>query len=236
VLIESARQCDPNAVHWVANGGGHEIHYSYGFGAIDAGAAVWLAEGWVNVPHEVVVDTGVVTVGSPIPDNDPNGVSVTASIADNIRIESVELILNAETTYVGDLRIAFTSPAGTTSVVAKQRVGDGRHNYEDYVFTSVRHWDEVSAGDWTVEIADLAAGDLASWTDYRLIIYGTPICPGDLDEDGEISMWDLFGLLSVYGTCEGEAGFEPAADLINNGCIDLSDLAQLLSVYGESCE
>lgn len=236
VLIQSARQNDPNHVSWTANGAGHAVSHHYGFGAVDAGAAVALAESWMNVSHEVVVDTGVVAVNTPVPDNDPNGVTETASISENLRVETVELILNVQSSWRGDLDIILTGPSGLGSVLAKQRVGDGGNDYTDYLFTSFRHWGEESAGDWTINISDRAESDLATWIDYRLIFYGTPVCPGDLSGDGVIGLQDVFALLTAYGTCEGEAGFEPAADFNNDRCIGLSDLAYLLSVYGESCQ
>jgi subtilisin-like proprotein convertase family protein len=235
VLIESARKNDPNHPGWQTNGSGFEVNYWYGFGAVDAGAAVTVAQEWVNVPHEVTVDTGVVPVERPIPDDDPNGVVETASVAENIRIETVELILNVQTTFVGDLEICLDGPSGTRSVLTKQRSGDFQDDYVDYVFTSFRHWGEQSAGDWAIRIADRAGGDAATWVDYRLVFYGTPVCPGDLDGSGDIGVGDLFGLLPAYGAYEGEELFEPAADFDNSGCIDLGDLVYLLAHFGMSC-
>jgi subtilisin-like proprotein convertase family protein len=234
VLINSARKNDPDEPGWTTNAAGYDINYCYGFGAVDAGAAVALAEQWQNVPHEVVVDTGVVIVDLPMPDNDPNGVTLTTSIPDNIRVETVELILNIRTPHVGHLRIELTSPAGTESLLAKQRLSDSQDDYDDFVFTSFRHWGEHSAGDWTVHVADWYLDQEAYWDDYRLVLYGTPVWPGDLNDDGEISVWDLAILLAAYGTCEGEPSFNPAADFNNTGCIDLADLGYLLSIYGES--
>ena len=235
VLINSARKNDPADADWTTNGAGHEINYEYGFGAVDAGAAVTLAESWNPVPHELDVDTGAVAVNIAIPDSDPNGSVETVSVADNIRIETVELILNVQTTMIGDLEILLTGPSGTESVLALQRPTDTQDDYVDYIFTSFRHWDEESGGDWTVKIADHAPGDLATWIDYRLVFHGTPVCPGDLDENGEIDVWDLMELLSAYHTCEGDASFKPAADINNDGCIAIYDLGHLLSIYNQSC-
>jgi subtilisin-like proprotein convertase family protein len=235
VLVESARKNDPNHAGWATNDGGYHVNYNYGFGAVDAGAAVTLAEDWVNVAHEVVVDTGVVPVNLEIPDNDPNGVTETASIVDDVRIETIELILNVETTFVGDLKIVLRGPSGIRSVLAEQRFGDGQDNYVDYVFTSFRHWGETSTGDWEITISDLSSPDAATWIDYRLVFYGTPGCPGDLNGDRSIGLTDLSVLLGAYGSCEGDPLYDPAADFINNGCIGLSDLADFLPLYGGSC-
>jgi len=235
VLVESARQNDPNHNGWVTNGGGYYVNHNYGFGAVDAGAAVALAEEWWNVAHEVVADTGVIPVNRAIPDNDPNGLTEIAGVAEDVLIESVELVLNVETPFVGDLEIALRGPSGLRSVLAVQRSADGQDDYDDYVFTSFRHWGEHSTGDWEVTIADRAGGDLATWIDYRLIFYGTPGCPGDLNGDRAIDLTDLAAFLGAYHSCAGDPFYDPAADFINDGCIDLSDLAEILSLYGGSC-
>ncbi len=236
VLVESARMCDPNQADWSVNGAGYAINPNYGFGAIDAGAAVALARDWVNVPHEIAVDTGVVPVNEPIPDNDATGVDVAVEIDRNIRIETVELILNVQSNFIGDLEIWMTGPSGVRSTFAKSRFSDGQHNYTNYVFTSFRHWGEGSVGTWTIHIADRAAPDPATWIDYRLVFHGTPACPGDLNDDGLISMADIQALLLAYGAGEGDPEFIAAGDLDNNRRIGLGDLARLLAVFGQTCE
>jgi hypothetical protein len=55
---------------------------------------------------------------------------------------------------------------------------------------------------------------------------------GDLDGDGDVDLDDLSTLLSLYGLCDGDPGYVPAADLDGSGCIDLGDLSLLLSNYG----
>ena len=235
VLIESARKCHPEHASWIVNGGGHDVSYHYGFGAADAGAAAALAAVWENVPHEVAVETNV-EVNLPIPDDDPNGVSVTIEITENLRIEAVEFVPQVETPYIGDLEIVLTGPTGTPSPLAQQRVGDPHDDYVDYTFTSLRHWGETSAGEWTVRIADRAPADLATWIGFQLIIHGTPACPGDMTADGLVDLTDVLVLLEAYGSSEGEPAFNPWADFDNNGQIDLADLASILSVFGHTCD
>ena len=57
---------------------------------------------------------------------------------------------------------------------------------------------------------------------------------GDIDRDGDVDWHDLLALLLAYGTCEGDASYEPGADLDGSGCITLRDLAELLGNYGAS--
>jgi hypothetical protein len=60
-------------------------------------------------------------------------------------------------------------------------------------------------------------------------------CPWDFDGDGAVDLEDLACLLSTYGLCYGDPGFDVAADFNYDGCVDLRDLAALLTVYGLAC-
>ena len=238
ILLETTRINDPNHGDWITNGAGYDVNYYYGFGAIDAGAAVRAAETWLAVPHEIAADSGVIAVDPNeglIPDNDPVGVTQSVVIADDVRIESVELILNVTASFVGDLEIELTAPSGTVSTFAQRRTADSQQDLENVKFTSLRHWGEEAAGEWSVRIADRYAQDRATWLDYRLVFHGTPPCPGDLSANGAIDAEDIFALLESYGACEQDAAFDPAADLNNSGCVDLADLQRLLASYGSLC-
>lgn len=171
VLVHSARQCDPSQSNWSQNGAGHDINYNYGFGAVDAGAATALAASWNNVSAEQVYNSGKITYGQQIPDNDSNGLQFTINVPDSFTVEHVELILNVDHNTIGDLRIRVTSPSGTKSAFTVPR-GDTKNDLTNYVFTSVRSWDEDSAGDWTFFIADERGGATGTLDDYKLKVYG----------------------------------------------------------------
>lgn len=61
-----------------------------------------------------------------------------------------------------------------------------------------------------------------------------PGCVGDLDGDGDTTQGDLGILLAAYGTCEGDAFFDPVpaglAEPLN--CVDQADLGVLLADFG----
>lgn len=235
VLVNSARIVDPTDADWSINGAGRDVNYRYGFGAVDASAAVPLAVQWRNVPRELVVDTGLIPVNVELPDNDNAGHDAEVEVTENIRIESFEVVFNVETPFVGDLRIIVTSPAGTPSILTNSRF-DQQQNLVNHVFTSVRSWDETSAGTWRVHVSDRRAGNIATWVDYRLVFYGTPACIGDLDHNGVVDLADVMALLASFGTCEGDPAYDPQADLNNSGCIGLADLSRLLEAFGSVCD
>ncbi|MCA9303461.1 MAG: S8 family serine peptidase [Phycisphaerales bacterium] len=233
VLINSARKCDTENGLWTTNGAGHDINLNYGFGAIDAEQAVLLAADWVNVGPEIMVDSDVQSVNATIPDNNTTGLTRSVNIANDIRVESVELILNVDTTYVGDLRIVLTSPDGTESLMAFDR-SDSQDNYVNYIFTTHRSWDEMSSGDWSVNISDRGAGDVPFWDDYQIRIYGTEVSagcsPADLAEPfGTLDIFDVFAFLDLFN-----AG-DQAADLVDDDVFDIFDIFAYLDVFNAGC-
>ncbi|MBL4590684.1 MAG: S8 family serine peptidase [Phycisphaerales bacterium] len=235
VLVNSARVCDPFDKQWGINGAGHMVSLNYGFGAIDVGASVLLAESWTNVGPEVQASSGVVNVNLTIPDNNTNGITRVINISEDIVIEAVELILNIDTTYVGDLQILLTSPDGTQSLLATAR-GDSQDDYVDYIFTSVRHWDEMSAGDWTINISDRGPGDVPFWDDLEIIVYGTDATTGacsdaDLAEPlGELNLQDVFAYLALFNSAD------PSADLAKPiGVLNLQDVFAYLGEFNNGC-
>lgn len=234
VLIRSARKNDPASSSWVVNGAGRDVSYNYGFGAVDAAAALDEALGWPGAAHELSFDSEVVEVGVAVPDNDTTGVTQTLEIAEDLRLEAVELIFDATSTYIGDLRIEITAPSGTRSLVAVQRL-DAQDEYDGYVFTSLRHWDERSAGLWSVNVSDRAVSDVATWNSFQLRLYGTLPCYPDYNSDGLIELSDLGAVLSAWGACEGDEQFDPKLDENNDGCVGLSELESVLAAWGESC-
>lgn len=176
VLIESARMCDGGNGNWAVNAAGHDVNINYGFGAIDATAAVQLAQSWTNLPAEMSTSSGVVAVNQSIPDNDTNGLTRTVNISQDMSIESVELKLNAAHTYVGDLHVTLTAPSGKISVLTHVRP-DPTDDYNNFIFTSLRHWDESSQGDWTVRVSDRDPGTTGTWEDFTLTVYGNDPLP-----------------------------------------------------------
>ena len=73
----------------------------------------------------------------------------------------------------------------------------------------------------------------ANRSDNVSVLINLTLCPGDLDDDGLVTLDDLSILLSNFGTI---AGANPEdGDLDGDGDVDLTDLSILLSNFGTSC-
>ena len=172
ILVETSVQNDPSDPGWTINGAGHEISHKYGFGAVDANAAVNAAVNWTMVEPEIVTTSDLVEVNTSIPDNNNESLSSTVTISEDIKVEWVEVVFDAQHTQRGDLEITLTSPDGTESILAETH-RDVNDDFDSWVFTSARHWDESSLGDWTLEVTDNITGETGTWHDWQLNIYGT---------------------------------------------------------------
>ncbi|MFM9023918.1 MAG: S8 family serine peptidase, partial [Planctomycetaceae bacterium] len=174
VLAGSARRNDAADPGWTQNGAGKWVNHKYGFGVVDAAAAVSLAKTWTNVGAEVSAGSGTITVGQTIPDNNAAGITSSFTLGADIRMESVEVVFSAAHTSRGHLQVVLTSPAGTKSVLAERHADTG-DNYSGWVFSTVRNWGESSKGAWTLTVSDLTSGTTGTFGSWALNVYGTTL-------------------------------------------------------------
>lgn len=234
VLVNSARKNDPDNPEWTTNGAGHDISHDYGFGAVDAAAAVTLAQSWQLVGPPLSTSAADAP-GVVVPDGSQDWTLRTIEILDDIRVEHVEVALDATHTYRGDLEVELVSPSGTTSVLAT-RHNDPNDHYDSYVFTSVRHWDEMSAGLWTLRLRDTVTPDEGVLNAWTLTIHGTapvPLCAGDADNSGAVDIDDLNLVLSNW--LAGPNATRPQGELTGDGWIGVDDLNVVISDWVSQC-
>jgi subtilisin-like proprotein convertase family protein len=235
ILVDTARPVTVADETWGQNGAGRLVSENYGYGMIDALAAVTAAQAWANVEPEVTSTTGVVSVNEPLPDNVIAGVTRTATIDDPVRIESVELILNADAEAVGDLDIDLTSPDGTVSTLSRNRF-DSQDDLVGTVFTSARHWGERSDGTWTVRIADARPGNASVWTDFEIRVHGAslgnpPCGPADLALPlGTLDLADTVAFVTAYLTQDSDADFAEPFGVWNQ-----ADISAFIVAFGGGC-
>ena len=209
IIVLTSRKNDASDSSWGVNGAGHEVSHKYGYGVIDAGAAVSMAESWTSVEQEISFSSGTTTVDTDIPDNSPNYISSNTTVPDAILVENVDVIVDIPHDFRGDLEIILTSPSGTESVLSEKH-DDENSDYSNWRFSTVHNWDEDSRGDWTLTVEDQGNNDVGSFDDWELIIYGTQI---NLDSDGD-NLSDT-NETDVYGTDPNDIDTDD--DTINDG-------------------
>lgn len=91
---------------------------------------------------------------------------------------------------------------------------------------------DVTLGDITY---DLGFGPVTvTLTSIRVAGYVevTPVTPGDLDDNGVVNVFDLFGLLNAWGPCADPCPPSCPADLNDDCVVDVFDLFELLGNWG----
>ena len=179
ILVDTAFKNDPSDPGWAQNGSGRLFNHSYGFGRIDAEAAVNAAATWTNVPALNPPLTASLTTPEAIPDNNPTGITQVLNIssAGEIFTEHVEVTVDITHTYRGDLAIILTSPSGMQSYIATPRDFDSGYNFSNWTFTSVAHWGEDPDGTWTLNVIDTWQQDTGTLNSWTLQIHGYDSTP-----------------------------------------------------------
>ncbi|HXI29828.1 MAG TPA: S8 family serine peptidase, partial [Vicinamibacterales bacterium] len=173
ILVRSSRRVNPSDPGWT--GGSLPHNEKYGFGLVDAAAAVALAGGWSNVAPESAVPAIAHTVQVPIPDNSPGGIAddiLVGTEQAGFSIEHVEVELSAAHARRGDLDVTLISPSGVVSHLGTPRPADTAADFIAWRFGSVRHWGESPVGRWTLRVADRAAGTTGTFQSWTLRIFG----------------------------------------------------------------
>jgi len=162
------------------NGGGFTVSHETAHGLVDAHAAVRLAESWTDQRTLANLDTILVNGGGgrSIPDNDPFGLVDSVLVTGDFLVEQVEVTLDIDHTFVGDLRVELISPSGTVSTLI-DRPGQTSSNIfgdsdNDIGFTtsSTFHWGEAAAGEWSLRVSDNARFDTGTLNAWTLSIHG----------------------------------------------------------------
>ena len=190
ILAASARKNDPSNRGWTT--GAREygsasqryaFNHEYGFGVVDAKAAVDLATSWTNLPALTEETQASADTDLAIPDLPLSGtpVTVTSSITIGSEVQFIEFV-EINTTFdhpsFRDLEITLTSPSGAVSTLAvplapELVLREGLFPLKgSFRFGSARHLGENPAGTWRLRITDRTPGNPGTLESWSLTVYG----------------------------------------------------------------
>jgi hypothetical protein len=145
----------------------------YGFGVVDASAAVEAAKTWEMYSRETMLlgESGILDI--PLLDDPSAPVTSTISLeptTDDFFVESVEVYIALKHFSRGDLEIILTSPQGTESILHPGRRPENTLLDDDqrWKLLTVRSWGESARGNWTLSIRDISVGDALECADAPL--------------------------------------------------------------------
>ena len=185
LLAASARQNDPANSGWEEGAleyGSETVRYSYnpeyGFGVVDAKAAVDQAESWTNLPpmETARVRSGDMELAIP----DPSGGAAPTTVSSRLTLgpevgftEFVEVHIHFDHQAFRDLEVELHSPTGTVSKLAVPDEGaPDRELRTTFRFGSARHLGEDPSGEWTLKVTDHLAGAAGSIRWWGIKVYG----------------------------------------------------------------
>ncbi|MBT5095287.1 MAG: S8 family serine peptidase [Halobacteriovoraceae bacterium] len=158
---------------WITNGAGFNFHNWYGFGGVNADAAVAMAQNYnvnLGTMTESTSDSG--TLALAVPDNSATGVSHGINIVNGKIIDAIQIELSVDHSFIGDLGVELTSPSMTKSILMNINSGISGNGITNKILLSNAFFGESSAGLWTLKIVDGAAADEGTLTNWKILVYG----------------------------------------------------------------
>ena len=179
-------------VEYGAVSGRYRFNHCYGFGVVDAKAAIDLAGVWSPVPEMLTTTASNDFAGATPSDATAEFTTQTVTVASDIDfVEFVEVDLEFDHDEARDLDIRLVSPSGNESqlVQPSERIKNGSSGQlfrGVYRFGSARHLGEDPNGEWTLKIRDALARTTGTFDDWTLKVYGhgpAPVVSGELEVD-----------------------------------------------------
>ena len=193
ILALSARLVNDPSTKWEDNaarnwnGGGMHTSHDYGFGKVDALAAVRMAESWMtqNKGDNEFVVSGK-SKDAALSASDGESITSFIDMQAGVTIEHVEVDFEAIVGRLGDLIVKLVSPDGTTSILLDRHgkmpdgvkgagsndPGNSLSGDFKYTFMTTHDWGERSQGRWTLQVSDAKSGLPVTLTSWGLRIYG----------------------------------------------------------------
>ena len=191
ILAASARKNDPDHPGWLDGaprylaGSSREryaFNHEYGFGVVDAGAAVNLADNWVSAPPLLEIAADADDHDIEIPDfwSEEQPVQSAVQLGTDVTFtEFVEVNVSLRHRSFRDLRIDLVSPSGTVSNLLEPFDTSYPIRLETSMrLGSARHLGENPNGWWVLRVSDgmrSYSGTLESWS---IKVYGHQSVPG----------------------------------------------------------
>jgi proprotein convertase subtilisin/kexin type 2 len=189
LLASTARQIDPGSANWFTNGAGLTYNWEYGFGAVDAAAAVEAARAIAGntlppyrAENTASGQTGAIGAGAMVQaavEFSSNSINRTEFVTAHVQIQG-----GSDSFDAGDLVVTLTSPAGVTALLTpKRKCTETDPDTEeklwvyceenlDFSFGAVQFLGENPNGTWTLGIDATSSPAPANLTNWSLTIHG----------------------------------------------------------------
>ena len=200
---------DPYHTGWFQNAAGNWVSDNFGFGMLDANAAVQAAADWDPIDPELHQNSLKRTVNARVNERNLRGLNSVSNVASyltdsHLQVEWVEITVNATVPVVDDLMLVLQSPAGTQSVLMAPGGTTANANISNFTFSTNQFWDESAEGTWRLQALDTGVADGQRMTidDWQISIHGKSSGPSPLQVvslDDPIVSPEGFTMLAMAG-------------------------------------
>ena len=157
---------------WTTNAAGLTFHNVYGFGAIDARAAVTAAQTYVADSLGTFKEGTIRSNSTDITVPDLTGATSVINEPELGTAEFVRVEIFANHSFPSDWTIALTSPSGTRSVLLPAFNAYQTWPSDGFELGSNAFYGEPQQGNWTLELFDHLNPDAGTLTSWSIRIYG----------------------------------------------------------------
>ncbi|MEM9539521.1 MAG: S8 family serine peptidase [Cyanobacteria bacterium P01_E01_bin.42] len=209
ILAETSQYIDDPDATWSGEDGDKIRHSNeYGFGLVDAEAAVQAAKDWQSIGQEIAIRL----YDDNTPDFEKGQTSDLESsiqipeLEDDLTVEWVEIEFNAVHPNINSLEVElehrYFDADGNEVITTSELMKDARHKRDsNWVFTSAHHWGEPSYGTWTLKVKDTQPDNrYREWTDWGLNVYGAKPMVSIEATDPEATEGEDPGEFTIYRT------------------------------------
>ena len=191
ILAESARKNDPANRGWrtgaerYGSEGNYEFNYQYGFGMVNAKAAVDLAESWANLPPMRARKAYSPDDAQPIPAASYSyvpGATIESTLTMDDYVDFIEFVqinVDLQQRFFRNIDIELIAPSGKSSMLTTAGFVKYAVSFNgNFRFGSALHLGEDAAGVWKLRVTNRlgqVAGTLRGWS---VTVYGHGLTPG----------------------------------------------------------
>ncbi|KAK3584435.1 hypothetical protein CHS0354_017715 [Potamilus streckersoni] len=206
IVVRAAKIQSLNAT-WTINGAGFHVSDAFGFGMMDCGRMVELAQSWTNVPPQHICKTDPQNVNEKL--SRGNCVSRTlkfdACFDDSkskiTNLEHIQAYVKVEADKRGEIEIYLTSPSGTRARLLPKRINDQSNEGINFVFMSIHTWGENPQGIWKIEVCHGDGGQNTDTVDDVKKVLRRMLDRMAKVESGRFISWEL----RAYGYDDGKS-------------------------------
>lgn len=178
ILAKTATQNDSSDPAWQTNTVSNmKVHPYYGYGMVNAAAAVTSARTWVNLPAEKSLTEAPNQTLSPA-DNSESGAShiVTVISTEFDKLETVQVEMEFSHQRAGDIELILEHRNDDDSLISSEYLvklnADNTSTAKSFTFTSSQHLYDKPQGKWVLKANDRYAGNTGSVTWKNIKFFG----------------------------------------------------------------